>query len=116
MDFSKLNINEDESLDKHSLYVCAKENSKQDGRFKPFDTLKSGTAHARHGNIEHNEISAAVEPKWSNSPTKPIPLKESLKLQEQHVRKLKVSCLLKLVALECNSFVVIYRKNRQRGW
>lgn len=81
----------DDSLDRHSQHVCALESNKAGDRFKPFDTLKNGAAHDRHGKIHHNDVSAAVEPNWSSSTTKAIPLKESLKLQEQHVKKLKVS-------------------------
>lgn len=86
----RLELTADESLDKHAQYVCAIESNKETERFKPFDTLKDGTAHTRQGRIDHSEISAAVEPNWSNSSTKSISLKESLKLQEQHVKKLKV--------------------------
>lgn len=88
--FSKLELVADESLDKHVQYLCAKEINKENERFKPFATLKHPTEHTKHGRLDHGDVSAAVEPSWSHSPVKPIPLKESLKLQEQHVRKLKV--------------------------
>lgn len=89
--FSNLRIaSDDESLDKHSQFVCGKETNKTEGKFKPFDTLKNGAAHSRHGKIHDSEISAAVEPNWSNTPSTSIPLKESLKLQEEYINKLKV--------------------------
>lgn len=91
--FSRMELKADQSLDKYAEYVCARESIEVNNRFKPFDTLRDGTAHGRHGKVDQSEVSAAVEPKWSNLPTKLISLKESLELQEQHVKKLKV-CIL----------------------
>lgn len=88
--FSRMELKADNTLDKHSQYVCSRESNKETNKFKPFDTLKDGTAHSRPGKIDHNEISAAVEPNWTNLSTKLIPLRESLELQEQHVKKLRV--------------------------
>lgn len=94
LSFSRLKIAPDETVDKHVQYLCAKETNKEDERFKPFATLKHPT---KHGKFDHGDVSAAVEPNWSHSPTKSIPLKESLKLQEEHVRKLKEEQAKRLV-------------------
>lgn len=95
--FSNLNLNDSGPLDKHVQYLCAKETNFEGVRFKPFATLKNSTAEIKHGMVDNTGISAAVEPKWSHSSAKCIPLKESLKLQEEHVRKLKVSLFNKFL-------------------
>lgn len=93
--FSKLELPSNEPSHQYMQYICAKEVAPKKDRFKPFECLKDREAHIRHSRLNGKEISAAVEPNWTNMPTRPLPLKESLDLQIQHVKKLKV--VIKLV-------------------